>query len=306
MFHVFDRSGIFRTSSGPPVPGDWNAPGFRRPLLWTHGVQQGPENVQRRLRAHGDSAFIHLIEDSEHEIYRTEDARDRRRMSFLVRYSLDLSIQDTVAALDAIPLIPGRPHGIGNALPDFWEPLFSPRNLFATGDGWVALTHGDSASVRILTDGDPSLLSAVRWPRERVAVSDRDKDAVVGWTLLHALRDDREFAEAWRRASRSFRRSRLQEQRDEWLRYSAWVPEVTALFGAGDCLFLTGYRPEDFVDGTSASLVAVNLRSGRVSVRRLLGEGEALYDVGHERAVTTFRDPSAEYVVRVYEHGVEC
>ncbi|MEX2526537.1 MAG: hypothetical protein WEA09_02770 [Gemmatimonadota bacterium] len=271
---------------------------------------QGPEDLSRRFRAWGDSAFLHLLEEDERSLAGSAESAQPpstppSRRTHLIRYGLDLAVQDTVARLEAIPLHLGEPQFDGFRY--WWEPLFPGRNLFATGDGWLALGHGDSASVWVLRNGAGEGVQRVVWPLDPRPLTDDDVDRAMEWDLATALRDDRAFQSMWNAESRGGRRRVLREFRDDLHRHIVQqVPQVTALFGAGACVFLAGFRPEDHRSGTAASLVAVNLRTATVGAVRLQGKGERLADVSTDRIVTTARDSLGEWLIRSYKHGVDC
>lgn len=281
-----------------PIAGDWRNAFFRSPVLYTHGYQQGPEDVTRRLRADGRGGFFHLISPNEHERERGGEPFDLQDPpAYLVRYDQRLEVVDTVAVLRAPALHPGKT--MPGALPDYWQLLYAGRPLYAVAGNWLALAHGDSASI-VVTNGGQRV--RVRWPDDRRPVSTADQDTLVDWTLKAGLRNDFDFAREWSRSGRSVREAAKKEQREVWMRFAERSPNLTALFGAGECLVVVGHKAADSVDGVARTLVVIHLQRGVLGVVRLNDRGEWIHDLSTDRVLTSHRDEHGEWWIRVYDN----
>ncbi len=93
---------------------------------------------------------------------------------------VDARPRDTVAILTGpATLFWKRPPDL---LPLYTQPLFSGRPVWATGEGWIALGHGDSTRM-LLRDLAGELRAVVRWPERRDPVSDEDRLDAARWRI---------------------------------------------------------------------------------------------------------------------------
>jgi hypothetical protein len=69
------------------------------------------------------------------------------------------------------------------------------------------------------------------------------------------------------------------------------VPGVTALYGTGGCLWISGFSPSDYVMGTSHTWVIVNVaRAEVVAVVRVTRRGSRIRTVDPGAIYSTYRD----------------
>lgn len=263
-FTVIEPDGeIMATGSAIP-DGDWDRPMFRHPHLDMLGFQMGPEDVSRRLAPFGDSGFIHMLAVNEFEDPDWAAPVEFAAIpEYLIRYGLDATVRDTLAVAPGPPTKLERV--VMGATMFYTQPLFSGRPVWTTGDGWYALGHGDSAKV-VVHDmaGDTILL--VRWPNERHPVSAADRRDAGKWYLAPLVL--RAYSAATRREvekSPRILKKELELQLRENIAFADSTPHVTAAYGAGNCLFLGGYEPRDWQDGTALTWVALNVRRGTLA-----------------------------------------
>src|SRR5690606_21918312 len=153
----------------------WGRPRFRLPRLWMRAGNDGhgPEDLTRRLAAVDDSTFAHLLQGNARE-YEGKDAPISWSSppAFLIRYGLDARVRDTLVGLARAPTLRSEqdvaaPATGATRRQTMWkQPLFSGRPVWAAGNGWLALGHGDSSHVVVRSlAGDTLVL--VRWPGTR-------------------------------------------------------------------------------------------------------------------------------------------
>lgn len=307
-FTLLRRDGKVLATGGETIRGDWTRPLYRRPIFNVEGRQKGPEDITRRLSGLNDGEFIFQLQIDE-----TRDGPDphsyRAPPVWLVRYGKDARVRDTMAVLVGPPTLlkEVRPGGVLV----YYQAPFAARPVWTTGDGWIALSHGDSSHVLVTALSGDTLL-VLRWPRQRRPISDEDRTEAARWLLsLRAVNYSRSATiyEHW--SVRQRREAVRQVIELELSPSSNLAPTVTAAYGAGDCLFLSGFAPADWIDGTALTWIAVNVRKGtleRVLHLRPAGErlpygqfGAAVRDFGEHFAYTYVRDYSeGRFVVQRY------
>lgn len=97
--------------------------------------------------------------------------------------------------------------------------------------------------------------------------------------------------------------------------FAELAPTVTAAYGVGPCLFLAGFAPSDWADGTALTWVVINVRRGsleavvRLSPPEFFLEGSRLEAERHGAAVRAFdsrfaftisRDDDGAFLVQRY------
>lgn len=260
-FTIFNPDGTIR-GTGPANPeGDWGNPMFRQPDVRIRGFQMGPEDVTRRLLPFDTGSFVHLLQADEYAEMDFEDPLEFEvSPTFLIRYDLDGRLIDTLATLSGPPTLVQE---IWRGQTIFYtQPVFSARPIWATGDGWYAISHGDSTEVVVRTTAGRQMLR-IRYPARRRAVSDEDRRTFANWGIVSTFNDSPSSVENARQRGAAV----LAQLQDWWStawRFADSIPTVTAAYGAGKCLFLSGYRPADWFDGTSLTWVVIDVEEGRV------------------------------------------
>lgn len=300
VFTMLDRSGrALATSTGVPH-GDWMVLGFRDPARIYDSRQSGPEDVTRRLRRFDSSTFVHALsepEDRNKAVYESLPVN-------LIRYSHDLKVVDTLMTLRGGKSLRG-PAQNPLVVPAFVWPLFSPRSLWTTGEGWWAVAHGDSARVTIL-DHQGRTRGVVQWPTEEIPVSPADRHAYARFGLEAEMKVSPDFARQVQSASRR----EVQHQMEKYLSANAYqiserAAQVTALYGGSRCLFMAGYRSTDGMDGTARTWVAVDVSTMKLAgILRLSNSGERVRDFSDAAVYTTLMDDDGTWRVRRYSFQV--
>src|SRR5690606_16196364 len=180
----------------------WGRPRFRLPRLWMRAGNDGhgPEDLTRRLAAVDDTTFAHLLQVNERE-YEGKHAPFSWSSppAFLIRYGLDARVRDTLVVRAGAPTLRSEqdvaaPATGGTLRQTMWkQPLFSGRPVWAAGNGWLALGHGDSSHVVVRSLAGDTLLR-VRWPAARSLVTDTARIEAAIWTVAYRVLDTRE---AW-------------------------------------------------------------------------------------------------------------
>jgi hypothetical protein len=142
--------------------------------------------------------------------------------------------------------------------------LFFARPIWALSDRWAAFGNGRDTALTVKSSaGTP--LATIRWPRTsppRVSLADRI--AVVRWVGEYTVRDASERT----RAQIAAMPKREVERQTKWfagiLPFADSVPELMAAYAAGRCLWITGYAPADYIDGTSLTWIGIDTESGRL------------------------------------------
>lgn len=100
--------------------------------------------------------------------------------------------------------------------------------------------------------------------------------------------------------------------------FARYVPTVTALFGYANCLFASGFSPRDWHDGTSMTLVVIDVASGAIddvirlpkpagSPMPLERHGAAVVEIAYGHAFMAYRDGDGVFFVeRVPLPDLDC
>lgn len=270
-FTVIGPGGVVLAATEATLAGDWAL--ARDPDLGTFGpgLRLGPEDLTRRLISLGPAGFVHLLQPNEREY-------DDESSSFiaspppahLIRYGLDGMVRDTLATLAGTPTQRytarrwDRREQREVSVTRWRQPLFAGRPVWAAGDGWLALGHGDSTQlvVRDLA-GDTTLI--IRWPEDRLAVSDADRREAALGVIVQRLLNSGNVQKFLESESRPTLRAVIERELEHHLAFAELAPTVTAAYGSGHCLFMAGYDPADWPDGTSLTWLALDLRDGRIA-----------------------------------------
>lgn len=264
VFTAFTPQGVVAGTASLPVPGDWSRLSFRHPYISRDGSQMGPEEVTRRLRKVTGSFFIHLIQEDEIALVQMDpDANTIVPSAALIRYAADLSVVDTVAVMRGIPYHSRGDLEIPGIYRQFEQALFSAQPVWATGSGWIAVGHGDSASIKVFSNEGHRQLE-IRWPRAAVAVSDEDKLAAADWILSSRIENSAASRDMYEQASRRERREARYGTAFELTRFAQHLPQLTGLYGVRRCLMVAGFSAIDHHDGHSQTMMVINVDSGEM------------------------------------------
>ncbi len=291
---VFDSAGRVAADLSLATPGDWvrmlwRAPGF--PLESSLRVRTASEDVTRRLGTSGDTAFV-IQQQAEEDRFLT---RPIRPQAALLRYDAALRLLDTLAVVPGVPVFPVSAELEGNdprnIEPSPVAPLFSARSVWALGAGWIAFGHGRDTTLTVRSStGTP--LAVIRWPHSSPPrVSQNDRLTVVRWLGEYIVRDASERS----RAQIAEIPKREVERQLKWfagiLPFADSVPELMAAYAVGNCLWLAGFAPADYIDGTSLTWIGIDTESGRLwKVIRLPRRDGRVRHMDASGAYVSYRD----------------
>jgi hypothetical protein len=200
----------------------------------------------------------------------------------LLRYGLQGEIIDTLAELAAPRSIQT---GTSFGRPYFDQPQLVGRPLWASGAGWWAIAHGDSSVIRVRRlDGEPLFNLHLHEPRRPLAASERE--AWFDWVYRIVEQTSRDAS--W---LHDMSRKEYEKAVSELLPAAETAPMVTAMYGTGRCLWLSGFSPRDYVAGVSLTWTVVDVEAKAVeAVVRLDRPGARFRAVDGTSVYTTTRD----------------
>lgn len=258
----------------------------------------------------GHNAFIHILQTDEF----AEGERGGHRTllappAHLIRYGLDGLVQDTVATLA------GTDTYLMNAMAGmpatYEQPIFTARPLFAAGDNWYAIGHGDSAHIDVHTlNGE--LLLRLEWPAVRREVADEDKLEAARWILAMRILNSDAARESFSRAGRRLRARAVRGTAFDHNSFADSMPYVAALAGAGNCLFLAGPSAADYGNGSGLTWLVFRVAPPSFDgVVRMMPEpikpkliydrvGQLVRSIDKDFAYTSYRDGDGVWHVRRY------
>ncbi len=259
MFSPEDGSAV---AVSPPVAGDWGQYLFRGPNVNLDvPTNAGIEDWARRLAPFDDSTLAVLVREKEGVAEGGEALAPHAVHVIRVRLPLPGMVVDTLATLSAPPVELWRP-AAGRRPAVFREPLYGPRPLWSVGDDWYALAEGDVPEVRVFRkDGEP--FAVIRWPRADVPISKEDQLTAAAFTATYSIRSSEEV----RRQLEGMSDAQREDANRLFLpllSFAEAAPQITALYGAGECLWMSGFNPRDFLDGTSLTWVGMNVHTGQL------------------------------------------
>lgn len=305
-FHVYDFDGtLLHAGSAVEVEGDWFAMWTRGERLWLeHPQQSGWEDHTRRLDASAPGQFLHFIAEDE----RTAALRGlpfdyERPRGYIVRYNFDSEVIDTISETSFGPLIeqPTTPP----AYPQFKIPLWSPLPVWTAGDGWIAVAADGSLPVIEVVDArDLSHVLSIGWPDSRAKIDDEEQLLYADWYIeerVLKLGDEAMLRNYHRTSARERRRSR-EIIVNEYTLISERRPEVMAGYGAGRCLWLSGFNPVDQVSGVARTWVGINTETKALEgVVHIPRRGSRVRAFGREAVYTSYFDSTAVSILERYD-----
>ncbi len=299
-FTVLDAGGTALAVSSPPIPGDWFTMKFRGPVMTTelrHKV--GVDDWARRLVQYDDDSFVYRHQPQEHADEVNSDGVIRRSAMF-IRMNLDVELIDTIGFSDATPL------GLKtNADPRDGNPIeelfFAPSPIFASGDGWYALGHGDSSKLTVYDTTGVRMLD-VDWADSRHPVTQQERLATAKWSVAYTVLAIPGAGERMRNMSDRERRGALEEH-SRRLQFFDETPQITAAYGAGSCLWVAGFDPKDFIDGTALTWIGFDVGDHSVRSIRLVTVDRRVLHFSRTKLFALAHDSIGVHQLERYELG---
>lgn len=272
------------------IDGDWARIQFRHPLLkFDFPYQTTYEDLSLRLRGLSDSTFLHQLQPDELELFLDQGSDFPAEITppvFLVRYHIAGTVLDTLRILQGAPLVRRRARS-GRA-PEFETVLFSGRPVWTTGRNWHAWGHGDSSVIHVRSASWDSL--AIVWPRQRHRVEYEDRSALATWYFQQVYAKLPHTSETWRRSTREERQAKIGRLARQFTP-AAYRPMVAALYGGGDCLWISGHDPRDNAFAISQTLIGFNVRTRALeAVVTIPRKGVRIRDVSASNIFASYSD----------------
>jgi hypothetical protein len=179
------------------------------------------------------------------------------------------------------PLFEERPLVTGNAM---WDAVYSP------GPRRIELSYAP-------LDGESGRFE-VRWPAEPAIVLTDSAALAAAWAFHQvAMRNNAGVDRLWRSTGAAQRNKILELSRD-LLTFSDSLAAVAAMFAGRNCLWISGVRPGEYVDGTGLVLLGIDVTTRRLGgVIRVGAPGTRIRDVDDDHAYTTRRDQNGEFIL---------
>lgn len=274
---------------GPPVAGDWTRAAQRPPFV---GIDipwyPGAEDVALRTAPFDDASIAVIVATNEWETAPDPADADRmlpRPVALLRISSNNGKVIDTLWR-GSTPAAT-REQSRADVMPHWPYPHFAARPLVASGQGWVAITDGATAEIQLIGG---SGVRRLRWPPGRSRITEATKARQFDWVVQHQTRYSASWAAWWDSLGAA---TRAEARRSELERYpwAEHTPEVTAMHGAGRCLWIAGFAIADGPLGVGRSWVVVDVVEGRlVGTYRVPAEWTRLRSAGRNGVYATYRD----------------
>ncbi len=271
-FTVLTRQGEVVTTRSTPVRGDFITMTTRGPGLRADGYvswsKAGGDDFSRRLVSSGDGTFVLQLQPEDATVSWAGDSFVPD--ATIWRISADLSRFDTVTVVPGVRLV-----HVDHRVTDLngqnerivrrkESPLFSPRPVWTVVGDRLALGHGTDSSI-VIAGSESDSPVVISWPAAGSVVSDADQLRAGQWVVDITLR----FASSQRQREWARRpaaeREQLVRENTDLLPFSDRAPEIVAAYGAGSCLWMAGFAPDDYIDGTSRTWVAINIAQQAVA-----------------------------------------
>lgn len=291
---VLDTLGRIVASSPRPFRADWTLFQFREPITdWDMPFQRGPEDVSRRLRAFDDTSFVLQVQPDERRLRMVaQPGESALTMAELVRFSVRLKVLDTTASLPAAVSVRLQPE-TDHEFPRFAQPIFEARPVWATGTGWYAYGQSGSPVIQVRSTSG-KLMATVGWRDSVALVTESERLDASLWSIRYTLILQPTVAGWWHGWSARKREEVLRHQMGSLAYFAGHRPAFTAAYGDGACLWLAGFSPSFFIDGTAGTWVGVNVLTHRlVGVVSLPRIGSHVRTVSGGAFYTSYIDSSA-------------
>ena len=296
-FTVVDTLGVVHATAGRQVGGDWLAAVSRSSLYRLEYPFTAPwEDLTRRLAVDTSVGFTFYLQD---------DERDRRLQKaslsehgVILRFDSVAHLVDTLAAVAAPPSRPDAKRPM-----TFEQPVHAGRPLWAVGQEWWALGHGDSSRITVYNADDDSTIE-LHLRKERTAISDDDKEAYVRWHISEVVnKTGTARTRSLLNAMSFLGRRKMTRAMTEGTWFANDRPLLTAMFAAGNCLWLSGFNANDSPEGVSRSWLAVHRRTGKpIAAVTLPLPAVRIREISKTAAFTTHR--SDDGVVILQRHSL--
>lgn len=310
LFTIFHEDGSVVGTSPPQQfrDADWRAFYFRatHPLPSELEFQSTMEDWTRRIGSYDSRTFVFQIQPNEvNATLKNVPFPYDSPPVYLVRLDITGTVLDTVATTYAPPSILTS---VQFGTPTYTQPIFARRPIWASGPGWFATGHGSRPQIEVrFFPGDATLI--LRWPDVARPLTHEEKSQAAAWYY----RQQRYYPggerreELWNNRSQRERGRAIQRFVDFYA-FAEAAPQVTAAFGAGACLWLSGFYPVDYADGTALTWVIVNLEEERSSrVVRVPRVGSRVRHVDRTAIYTSYRDnDGVHFVERHTVPGLRC
>lgn len=303
---------LFRThdwtvqATFPLPPGDLFGSVWREPNLdLERPYQAGPEDWTRRLSA-SVGAFYYLQEDDERNHIH---GGGKGPTMVLLRYRAEPPVViDTLATWPApgatafaLPVTDKAGNPIEVFRPSTVQPILTARPLVAAGDDWFAVHAPSDTAVTVRASEAEAALLRIVWPAGARRTTEADRLATA---RLRALSTDRMLGREGG-AGGSPASDRVRAIADNLASsYSETLPELTAMFGTGECLWMAGANPADHIDGTARRLIGLRVRPPFTDPRVIRLEGPEdlrIRDVAPWGFISSFRDEWNRIVFLIHE-----
>lgn len=259
-FIVVTAAGHVRATLSASVAGDWTLASMRQPKLSNDDFQAGPEDVTRRLDWWDDTTIAMFLQSYDPAVPAMQP-----ETAAVLGFSITTENVDTLLLLPPHTMEPDRTTPLDIRMEGLM-PMFGGRTLWTRGRNWIAYAHGDSSKVTIAGIRPMSPTTVIRWPAAAEHVTEADHLAFAMHNLEAALQEDADFSRDWQRLPRSAKRAQIRTYvRLHEHQFAQMKAEVQALWGAGECLFMAATISEDYVDGTSHTLLAWDVRNDTVA-----------------------------------------
>jgi hypothetical protein len=223
------------------------------------------------------------------------------RVAIVMNIALDLL--DTLAAGRGALVRRGEPLSASFSVP-IVEPLFGARLLVAAGSGWVAWADGAEPRVTVIRSTGDTVL--IEWTPLHARTTEADRVQAARWAGEYTLRAS---ASARDNASQMSARDREAQYRRlaQILPFTDTLPELTALFGAGSCLWLAGFSLEGNAFGVAATMIVVDVREGALlGTARVPGRGARVRAASTEAIYAALPDEDGLEDIDAYGIPFEC
>ncbi|MGQ0814883.1 MAG: 6-bladed beta-propeller [Gemmatimonadota bacterium] len=292
VFTHFDTLGSVVATATAPIEGDWR-PNVRRSSTFRleHPLSAPWEDVTRRLRVWSDSEFVHQIQLDERGVTRG-DARLKAPPMQIVRYSPALHVRDTVwktVAPPSLPLLGGNYA--------FQQPVYGARPLWTTGTGWWAQAPADSNHVDLRFDSGPGMRIRLHESNDRPSLKSLKRKYAEWYIAENVMRFSPPQHKNLIQSLSWWRRRKQTNELGRVIAFADRAPLITALFGRGQCLFITGFNEDDTPDGTARTLLVLDVRTLRPLAVYAGDIGHRIREVSEAHVFTTYRD--ADNVVQL-------
>ncbi len=273
--------------------GDWMGYMARGPALFQDfPAWSGVEDWSRRLGVVGGTPVV-FVQSGE----QTPGAED----SVPKEPGVLLKLGGRAAA-ETLAILQGPPSLIRSVTTEqrravYWERLYEPRPLWASGPGWWGIIERGDTVLELRTDTGQVLRFA--WSARQVEVSEADRETTSRYGVVYVAR-------TFVRSRAKLRQLPPGEQREQYRKFltffpfATWRPQATALLHAGGCALVAGFDPKAFTDGTATSWIRIGVREGRVLdvLRVRARDARTLHADGRGVYTRVFGEDDVPHVVR--------